>query len=365
MNTAENYKSGKKCLIFFRSKKINDFNGVNEILSGCASRGYYFEKVLCASYDDSREITFALKDAVENYSDAVIYCPKVMEKTLKNFISGVRGGEFSELNIYNSQDLTAFMLFTDNANRLQIEDICAVWNKKYGVRYEKAYIKTVGAPSAVIKSAVSKIKTACESIDVNVSESFGDCKIELVYNGSTPKTLFDKALRGAVEVLNGYVYALDDITLEERLFQLLKLRRMKISVAESFTGGGISKRLVGVSGISEVYFEGLNTYSNEAKISRLNVNVDTLRIFGAVSKETAAQMAEGLISTGSCDVAVSTTGIAGPKSDNTKKPVGLLYIAVADGAQTQVYEYNLNGTRKSITQTAINLALFAVFKKLK
>ena len=123
--------------------------------------------------------------------------------------------------------------------------------------------------------------------------------------------------------------------------------------------------MVGVSGISEVYFEGLNTYSNEAKISRLNVNVDTLRIFGAVSKETAAQMAEGLISTDNCDVAVSTTGIAGPKSDNTKKPVGLLYIAVADGAQTQVYEYNLNGTRKSITQTAINLALFAVFKKLK
>ena len=76
-------------------------------------------------------------------------------------------------------------------------------------------------------------------------------------------------------------------------------------------------------------------------------------------------MAEGLISTDNCDVAVSTTGIAGPKSDNTKKPVGLLYIAVADGAQTQVYEYNLNGTRKSITQTAINLALFAVFKKLK
>ena len=76
-------------------------------------------------------------------------------------------------------------------------------------------------------------------------------------------------------------------------------------------------------------------------------------------------MAEGLLAVGNCDISISTTGIAGPKSDNTNKPVGLVYIGIATADETQVYEYNLKGSRKDITETAINLALFAAFKKVK
>ncbi|MDE7329861.1 MAG: nicotinamide-nucleotide amidohydrolase family protein, partial [Clostridia bacterium] len=349
MNAVERDKSGKNCLIFFRNKKINNFDAIDEIIDVCASHGYYYDKVACVAYDSSYEITNALTAALENYSNIVLCCPKVMENTLKDFVVHGTDGAFSELNIFANGGLNVFMLFSDSANRLQINDICSVLDKKYGIKYDKAYIKTVGAPGAVIKSAIAKIKSACESIDINVKESYGDCTIELVYDSTTPKTQFDLAMREAVKLLNNYVYALDDVKLEERLFQLLKLRRMKISVAESFTGGGVGKRLVDVPGISEVYFEGLNTYSNEAKSSRLGVKEETLAKYGAVSKETAAQMAEGLIAGGNCSVSVSTTGIAGPKSDNTKKPVGLLYIAVADKDETQVYEYNLKGTRENIT----------------
>ncbi|MCI8476235.1 MAG: nicotinamide-nucleotide amidohydrolase family protein [Clostridia bacterium] len=365
MNIGEREKSGKNCLVFFRNKKICDYDGISEITAGCASRGYYFNKVLCVAYDDSWEITFALSDTLKNYENIVIYCPKAMENTIKGFITAERGGEFSELNIYAAQDLTAFMLFSDCTNRLLIEDICAVLNKKYSANYERAYIKTIGAPNLLINDAISQIKSACADISVNATEKYGDCVIELVYNVNIPKTEFDKAMRAGVSVLNGYIYSLDENTLAEKLVQLLKLRRLKISVAESFTGGGIAKKLVDISGVSEVYVEGLNTYANESKIKRLGVNTETLRRYGAVSGQTAAEMAEGLLATGLCGVAVSTTGIAGPKSDNTKKPVGLVYIGVATADGTSVYEFNLKGSRNDITQTGINFALFAAFKKIK
>ena len=76
-------------------------------------------------------------------------------------------------------------------------------------------------------------------------------------------------------------------------------------------------------------------------------------------------MAYGLLETGNCNLSIATTGIAGPKSDGTKKPVGLLYIAVGNEEHVSVYEYNLKGSRQSITETAINIALFLAFKKLK
>ncbi|MDE5728853.1 MAG: CinA family protein, partial [Clostridia bacterium] len=244
-------------------------------------------------------------------------------------------------------------------------DFIKILNKKYENKFDKAFIKTVGAPEEVVSVALGKAKKLCESLGFNVKDRFGDCTVEIVYDAALPKSVYDGVMRTLVSELKDYIYALEDITLEERLFQLLKLRRMKISVAESFTGGGVSKRLVSVSGVSEVFFEGLNTYSNEAKAERLGVETETLRRYGAVSKETAYEMAAGLIAGGNCDVAVATTGIAGPKSDNTLKPVGLLYIAVGKRDGISVFEYNLKGSRESITEMAINLALFLAYKLLK
>ena len=91
----------------------------------------------------------------------------------------------------------------------------------------------------------------------------------------------------------------------------------------------------------------------------------TIKSTGAVSAETAYEMAEGLIRQGHCDVSVATTGIAGPKSDNTKKPVGLCYISVGLKDGVTVYKYNFSGDRKTITNTAINYALFLVYSAIK
>ena len=226
------------------------------------------------------------------------------------------------------------------------------------------FIRTVAAPIKTVNGALAKLKDACPNISINLRENFGDLAIEIVNDG-TDKSTYQRAYRELVAALNEYIYALEDISLCERLFQLLKLRQATVSVAESFTGGGISKRLVEISGISEVYFEGLNTYSNKSKIERLGVKEETLEKYGAVSAQTAYEMAYGLLATGNCNLSIATTGIAGPKSDGTKKPVGLIYIAVGNDEHISVYEYNLKGSRQSITETAINIALFLAFKKLK
>ena len=165
----------------------------------------------------------------------------------------------------------------------------------------------MGAPPAEILKAAESAKKINPALECNIYDSYGDCTIEIVYSESDPKMMVDEVVRTFVSALDKYVYALEDITLAQRLYQLLKLRRMKISCAESFTGGGVGQRLVEVPGISEVYFEGLNTYSNEAKIARLGVDEMTIKSTGAVSAETAYQMADGLIAQGHCDVSVATT----------------------------------------------------------
>lgn len=171
--------------------------------------------------------------------------------------------------------------------------------------------------------------------------------------------------QGLLSVFGDTVYELNGKNIEEELVKILKRHKFKISVAESFTGGGIAKRITSVSGASEVYFEGINAYDENSKIKRLGVSETTLSEKGAVSEETAYEMARGLLNTGDCDVAVATTGLAGPNSDGSGKPVGLCYISVGTKRGIKVYRYLFDGTRREITEKAIEYALFHVFTTLK
>lgn len=226
------------------------------------------------------------------------------------------------------------------------------------------YIRTVGAPRETMTAALEAFKRL-DGIEVNVSGRYGDLAVEITRSDNVPKNEYSVVYRNAVSILNEYIYALENVPLADRLVQLLKLRKAIFSVAESFTGGGVGKRIVEISGASEIFFEGLNTYSNKSKIERLGVEEEVIEKYGAVSKETAYQMALGLLKSGNCDISVSTTGIAGPNSDGTNKPVGLVYIGIGYGGEVKVYGYNIKGTRQEITETAINFALFLAFKTVK
>lgn len=146
---------------------------------------------------------------------------------------------------------------------------------------------------------------------------------------------------------------------EEKLGQFLTENKLTISTAESCTGGLLSSKLTDVSGSSEYIKLNFVTYANEAKHDILGVSWEILDTFGAVSEECAYAMAEGLQKFTNCDIALCTTGIAGPTGGTEQKPVGLIYIALRYNNITTVKEIKLNPSlnRKQMKEEFANHAL--------
>lgn len=138
--------------------------------------------------------------------------------------------------------------------------------------------------------------------------------------------------------LDAYVYGVDYNCIEEAVVGMLKEHHLKVATAESCTGGLIAKRITDVPGASEVFECGIISYANEIKHKVLGVSEDDLNKYGAVSEPVAKQMAQGALKVSGADIAVSVTGIAGPDSDSTGKPVGLVYIGLADKENVWVRE---------------------------
>lgn len=152
----------------------------------------------------------------------------------------------------------------------------------------------------------------------------------------------------------------------KKLFSVLTENKVTFGTAESCTGGLIAKTVTDLSGISEYYFGTVVSYSNSVKQNVLKVKESTLKEFGAVSSQTATQMAEGAREVLGCDYAVSTTGIAGPTGGTKEKPVGLVYIACAcKGKKTTVTENHFSGTRKQIREQATEKALCMLIEQIE
>ena len=167
------------------------------------------------------------------------------------------------------------------------------------------------------------------------------------------------------EILGEDVYGEgEDTTIERVVGDLLIKNNLKISTAESCTGGMIASRLVSISGISDAFLEGAVTYSNEAKVRTLNVKEETLKKYGAVSEETAREMAEGMAKRTGSDIAVVTTGIAGPGGGTEEKPVGLVYIGLYYKGEVFVYKNVFNGNRQEVRTKATVTALDIVRRKI-
>lgn len=145
------------------------------------------------------------------------------------------------------------------------------------------------------------------------------------------------------ESLNLYIKQLSTRT-EQKIARILLKKSMTISVAESCTGGLISSRLTDVAGSSAYVKENYITYANEAKVKLLGVSEQTLEKYGSVSEQCAQEMAQGLFERTGCDVALATTGIAGPGGALTDKPIGLIYIAVKNKYATKVKKIELDPT---------------------
>lgn len=152
--------------------------------------------------------------------------------------------------------------------------------------------------------------------------------------------------------------------LEDQIVEELTKRGFTITTAESCTGGLLSGRLINSPGASAVYNQGFITYANEAKENLIGVSHKTLESFGAVSEQTAKEMAKGAARVSEADVAVGITGIAGPDGGTKEKPVGLVYIGCFVCGEVKVEKNIFSGDRRSVREQAVEKALMLVKEML-
>ena len=154
--------------------------------------------------------------------------------------------------------------------------------------------------------------------------------------------------------------------LSQKIVRLLRKKRLKVSFAESCTGGLLSSSITSISDSSKVFTLGLVTYSNQSKINTLKVPKKTIIKHGAVSYEACLSMVKNLNKIAKTNISVSITGIAGPKGGTKQKPVGLVYIGIKKGNKTLVKKHLFkNKKRSSIQRATVNMALNLILSFVK
>ncbi len=332
--------------------------------------GYAFSEVRWMTAREPAEIANAVaecKTVADNLVVLVHGFPVcgVVAPILSGFGCEERPNSVNGEGVFTLDEKT--LLLMDGKDAAFAKEVCVPFlHKKYGVRIGDVVLRCVGVDERRMQEILQKGENYAQGrLRILRSNRYGEDVIRIFYDENTPRMLTDDLLRYFTDALKDNLYAMDDTPLEQQLVELLRLRRRKIAVAESFTGGGVGRRIVSVSGASDVYYEGLNTYAEEAKMRRLGVAEFTLRSQGAVSEQTAYEMAAGLLEQGNCEVSIATTGLAGPKGDGTGIPVGTCCIAVGIDQNVYVHRHVLTGTREEVTETAINYALFFACKRLK
>ena len=192
----------------------------------------------------------------------------------------------------------------------------------------------------------------------------GEVRVRVTGSGKTEneaKEIVAKTVELVKNVLGKVVYDVDSKSVEHSLVKLLIEKKKTISTCESCTGGLVSAALTEVPGSSEVFGFGVCTYANEAKMKLVGVKEETLAAFGAVSEQTAIEMAEGIRRLSGSDIALSLTGIAGPGGGSEEKPVGLVYLGVSVGqkkyAKKMLLGQHATRDREYIRKLAVKNAL--------
>lgn len=340
-----------------------DFSAVTDAL---LSGGVFLDETVILPYDAPAAVSGTLSRLETECDGIFVICDRALLYAAREAVSVVAGEPFEEEYLLSAQNCLYAVLPTGErgAEIVRSETVPAV-NRKRGRMYCREIIRTICVPPELMQSALAHAREAAQGrLTLHMSEKNGNGRIELIYDQETPKMTSDEVVRILATELKEYIYSFNDEGIAERLVEALKVRRMHLSTAESFTGGGVGRAIVRVPGASSVFYEGLNTYDSGSKEERLGVSNFTLKTKSAVSDETAYEMAAGLIGQGHCDIAIATTGYAGPQSDD-RRPVGLCYLAIGTKENVRVYRRQLVGDREKITETAIQLALFLAFKEIK
>ena len=265
----------------------------------------------------------------------------IMEKDGKSVI--LLPGPPNEMKPMFEKDIFPYL------NRLQPETICS------------SMVKICGLGESYVETQIADLIESQTNPTIAPYAKTGEVHLRVTAKAADEKEA-KKLIKPMVKELRNRfgtnIYSTEENeTLEESIITLLKEKELTLTTAESCTGGMLAARLTNVPGVSEVFKQGLVTYSNRAKRKLLDVKKNTLKDCGAVSEKTAKEMAKnGAFITGS-DVCVSITGIAGPDGGSEEKPVGLVYMACCLNNRTTVKEFHLKGDRNKVREYSVVNAL--------
>ena len=221
-------------------------------------------------------------------------------------------------------------------------------------------IKLIGMNEADIRTSISDL---IDNEDVKIEIKPFDAKTYIILSADADteeaaKDLIKPVSKEIKRRFGKYIYSTKEkITLEMSVVNLLEKNELTISTAESCTGGLLAGRLINVPGVSDVYKEGFITYTNKAKRKTLGVNKSTLKKYGAVSEQTAKEMAVGAALAADTDISICVTGIAGPDGGTNEKPVGLVYVGVCIKDIVHVEEFRFSGDRANVREQTVISAL--------
>lgn len=249
------------------------------------------------------------------------------------------------------------------------EKVMPFLEKRRGGALCSRYVKVFGMGESEMASRLSRQMDTWENPTAAPYAKEGECLVRITAMGKDKEVAFamtEPAVREVRQVLGDVVYGVDVDSLEQVVVQEMTARGLTLATAESCTGGLMGKRITDVPGASACYLGGVVSYQNEVKENLLGVRHETLITKGAVSEDTACQMAEGVRKALGADIGISTTGVAGPGGGTPEKPVGLIYVGISTKDKTwAVRILRPRQSRESLRRLASSTAFDLVRRHLE
>lgn len=249
------------------------------------------------------------------------------------------------------------------------EKVMPFLEKRRGGALCSRYVKVFGMGESEMASRLSRQMDTWENPTAAPYAKEGECLVRITAMGKDKEKAFamtEPAVREVRQVLGDVVYGVDVDSLEQVVVQEMTARGLTLATAESCTGGLMGKRITDVPGASACYLGGVVSYQNEVKENLLGVRHETLITKGAVSEDTACQMAEGVRKALGADIGISTTGVAGPGGGTPEKPVGLIYVGISTKDKTWVVRIlRPRQSRESLRRLASSTAFDLVRRHLE
>ncbi|NLO40777.1 MAG: competence/damage-inducible protein A [Ruminiclostridium sp.] len=240
------------------------------------------------------------------------------------------------------------------------QTVFAFLRQKTGLILVSRMLKVFGIGESELETRLMDLIDSQDNPTIAPYVSQGEVTVRVTARCTTKEeacSLLDPVVSEIEARMGAMVYAEEGECLEQVVFNLLKQNGLIMATAESCTGGLLAEKIISLPGASEVFQRGYVTYANRAKIEDLGVSEDTLNTFGAVSRETALEMVQGLRKKTEATVGAAITGIAGPDGGTAEKPVGLVFIAVFVKDKTVCKAFELMGNRERIRNDACMRAL--------